>query len=45
MSKPDSLTIAIGKIAHFFGTRQGAYSIDRVLITFGFSDVPVGSAR
>jgi len=43
MSVPDSLAVAIGKIAYFFGTRQGAYSIDRVLRTFDFSDIPVGS--
>jgi hypothetical protein len=41
MSKPDSLDIAIGKIALFFGTRAGALNINIVLNTFGFSNVPL----
>ncbi|MEM2914240.1 MAG: Swt1 family HEPN domain-containing protein [Candidatus Bathyarchaeia archaeon] len=40
---PNSFSIAVGKIAHFFGTIRGAYAIDRVLTTFGFSDVPPGN--
>jgi hypothetical protein len=43
MASTDTFSVAIGKIAFFFGTRQGLYAIDRVLNTFGFMDVPEGS--
>jgi len=37
----DTELVAIGSIANFFGRRYGAYNINRLLNSFGITDVPL----